>query len=103
VPGEPIAYPANVGSVDPAPLIAAGLKPSRTLEDLSAAGISVLANPPARPGTLGALIDLVTPDYPTEYRVGLENFFVITRYNRSSFYAAAVTDLAQALRQAMTR
>ena len=48
-----------------------------------------------------SLIDLVTPDYPTEYRVGLENFYVLTRYNRSSFYASAVMDLAQSLRFAM--
>ena len=44
-----------------------------------------------------ALIDLVTPDAPTEYRLGYQNFYVITRYNRSSFYAAAVMDLAEAL------
>ena len=45
-----------------------------------------------------ALIDLVTPDAATEYRLGYRNFYVITRYNRSSFYAAAVMDLAAALR-----
>ena len=33
-----------------------------------------------------------------EYRVGLRNFYVITRYNRSAFYATAVNDLAHALR-----
>jgi membrane-bound lytic murein transglycosylase B len=45
-----------------------------------------------------ALIDLITPEAPTEYRLGYRNFYVITRYNRSSFYAAAVMDLAAALR-----
>lgn len=44
-----------------------------------------------------ALINLVTPSAATEYRLGYRNFWVITRYNRSSFYAAAVTDLALAL------
>jgi membrane-bound lytic murein transglycosylase B len=47
-----------------------------------------------------ALIDLITPDTPTEYRLGYQNFYVITRYNRSSFYAAAVMDLAKALKDA---
>jgi membrane-bound lytic murein transglycosylase B len=44
------------------------------------------------------LIDFVTPDAVTQYRLGYRNFYVITRYNRSSFYAAAVMDLATALR-----
>jgi membrane-bound lytic murein transglycosylase B len=45
------------------------------------------------------VIDLTTPDAATEYRLGYANFYVITRYNRSSFYAAAVMDLAAALRE----
>lgn len=35
------------------------------------------------------------------WRVGFQNFWVITRYNRSPRYAMAVHDLAQALRQHM--
>ncbi len=98
VPGEPIVYPAEIGSADPEPLIAEGLKPAHTLAEFGALGIAVRAEPAPKPGALGALIDLVTPDKPTEYRVGLDNFYVITRYNRSSFYAAAVNDLAQTIR-----
>jgi len=52
----------------------------------------------AFPDRPAALIDLVTPGAATEYRLGYGNFYVITRYNRSSFYAAAVMDLAAALR-----
>lgn len=103
VPGEPIAYPADIGSVDPVPLLATGLKPSLTLAEFAALGLSVRADTLPKTGTLGALIDLVTPDNPTEYRIGLENFYVITRYNRSSFYAAAVSDLAESLRAARGR
>jgi hypothetical protein len=33
----------------------------------------------------------------TEYRVGFTNFYAITRYNRSQMYAAAVSDLADAI------
>jgi membrane-bound lytic murein transglycosylase B len=43
------------------------------------------------------LIDLESPGAPTEYRAGTANFFAITQYNRSFFYAAAVADLARAL------
>jgi len=103
VSGEPIVFAAEIGTSEPGPLIAEGVKPARTLEQLAASGITVRASPPPDPGMLGALIDLVTPDKPTEYRVGLQNFYVITRYNRSSFYAAAVYDLAQALRIAAGR
>lgn len=52
------------------------------------------------PSAPAALIDLVTPGQATEYYLGLQNFYVITRYNRSSFYAMAVHELAQALRRA---
>ena len=45
-----------------------------------------------------ALIDLVDPVQPTEYWVGYDNFYVITRYNRSTFYAMSVFQLAEALR-----
>ena len=103
VSGEPIAYRAEIGSADAASLVAAGLKPSRSLTELAAAGIAFRAEPAPKPGALGALIDLVTPDKPSEYRIGLDNFYVITRYNQSSFYAAAVTDLAATLRLAMGR
>ncbi len=103
VPGEPIAYRAEIGSADAASLVAAGLKPSRNLTELAAAGIAFRAEPAARPGALGALIELVTPDKPSEYRIGLDNFYAITRYNQSSFYAAAVADLAESLRAARGR
>ena len=33
------------------------------------------------------------------YRVGFQNFYVITRYNSSPLYAMSVHDLAQAVRQ----
>ncbi len=49
------------------------------------------------------IVDLPSPDHPTEYRLGLDNFYVITRYNRSFFYAAAVVDLGRAVRLAAKR
>ena len=49
------------------------------------------------------IVDLASPDRPTEYRIGLDNFYVITRYNRSFFYAASVADLGRAVRLAAKR
>ena len=34
-----------------------------------------------------------------DYRIGFQNFYVLTRYNSSPLYAMAVHDLAEALRQ----
>ncbi len=49
------------------------------------------------------VVDLPSPGHPTEYRIGLDNFYVITRYNRSFFYAAAVVDLGRAVKLAAKR
>jgi len=46
------------------------------------------------------LVDLPSPGRPTEYRIGFQNFYTITRYNHSFFYAMAVTELGRAVRAA---
>jgi membrane-bound lytic murein transglycosylase B len=89
----PIAVPAEVVG-DPAPLLAAGIRPQRLPAEM--AGVRADGAPPQP----AALIDLVTPDAPTEYWLGYNNFYVLTRYNRSSFYAMAVLQLAEALKTA---
>ncbi len=50
-----------------------------------------------------ALIKLVQGDKPATYVVGGQNFFVVTRYNRSSFYATAVLELAEAIEAKMKK
>lgn len=92
--GAPIAVKADVEG-NPARLIEAGIKPVSPLRELAALGVSTTGDAD-RPA---ALIDLATPDKATEYWVGFENFYVITRYNRSSFYAMSVFQLAEALRE----
>lgn len=52
-------------------------------------------------GTKVVIVDLPTPGRPTEYQIGLNNFYVITRYNRSFFYAMSVVDLGRAVKLAV--
>ncbi len=79
------------------------VRPRHALEELAKAGITPRSGTGAReipPETLAVLVELRNPGQPSEFRLGFHNFFVVTRYNRSAFYATAVHDLAQALRAA---
>jgi len=62
---------------------------------MSAYGVISAVDAPQLPC---ALIDLVTPNEATEYWLGYRNFYVITRYNRSSFYAMTVFALSRELK-----
>jgi membrane-bound lytic murein transglycosylase B len=94
--GGPIARPAKVSYCNTPALLAEGIRPARLPAEMDEFGVDA-ADAPAQPA---ALIDLATPGSETEYRLGYHNFYVLTRYNRSAFYAAAVADLAAALRSA---
>lgn len=48
-----------------------------------------------------ALVQLHNGNDAPTYVLGTDNFFVITRYNRSSYYALAVIELGEAVEQAM--
>jgi membrane-bound lytic murein transglycosylase B len=75
-----------------------GVEAKFTLAELQQAGVQPTG--PLAPDARAALIELETPGAASEYRLGLQNFYVLTRYNRSTFYAAAVSDLADALAKA---
>jgi membrane-bound lytic murein transglycosylase B len=98
--GQPVFSPRGLPT-NPAPLVDGGLAPTLDWATLQQAG-AVL--PPEAAGPWANLklgiIDLIDGDTGSvEYRLALPNFFVITQYNRSYFYAASVADLAQALEQ----
>lgn len=89
--GTPVAVVAGLGDAPPQEWLDAGVKPS-----LDAATLGKEA--PAELGdTRVALLALRSPEAADEYWWGFENFYVLTRYNRSTSYAMAVTLLAETL------
>ena len=96
-PGQPVAVPARLPGAPDQSLLDAGIRPSLRVGDLLERGIVATA----APESTVTLVDLVSPGQATEYWLGFENFYVITRYNRSSFYAMSVFQLAEEIRRAM--
>lgn len=72
-------------------------EPRYSLTEIRQAGVEFDSPQPA--GATATLVELANLDRPSAYVVGLRNFYVITRYNRSALYAAAVNDLARELRK----
>lgn len=96
-PGAPVAERALLGpETDAATLVAAGIEPSLEPALLAANGVSTSDGRAA--AQTATLVDLETPGAETEYWLGYRNFYAITRYNRSSFYAMSVFELAETLR-----
>lgn len=99
--GVPVFAPVILPA-DAAKLVDGGLKPTTDWPQLKAAGATLSPNQSAvnqswMRGGLG-VIDLVEEAQgKSELRTATPNFFAITMYNRSYFYAAAITDLAAAL------
>lgn len=91
--GMPVLLPVQV-SGDGWRSMAGGFEPKVPVTKWLEAGVQ-LDKPPGGIGDLPAvLVELDASDV----RLGFRNYYVITRYNRSAMYAAAVSDLAQALR-----
>ena len=89
--GQPAFVPA-VADPGAAPFVPEDFVAKYSLADLAARGYRPLdANAPNLPATLLTLEGANGP----EYWIGYQNFYVITRYNRSPMYAMAVFQLAQ--------
>jgi membrane-bound lytic murein transglycosylase B len=72
------------------------LELNETLDSLNLKGVRTDSVHPADSRVV--LVSAEEQDGPA-YRVGFQNFYVISRYNRSARYAMAVYDLAQAIAQ----
>ncbi|WP_341675396.1 lytic murein transglycosylase B [Niveibacterium sp. SC-1] len=97
--GQPVAVPAKIGDLQKAnAAIETGIEPRYRAAEL--AQLSVQADSPQSTDLPAALIRLESQEVPDEFWLGYANFYAITRYNRSSFYAMSVYQLAEAVTQA---
>jgi membrane-bound lytic murein transglycosylase B len=93
----PAAFPAEVSPTKAwEPLLGGGLVAHYKPEELAAVGVTTQVALPQ--GRLYGLVDLQNGAEPTEYWVANDNFFAITMYNRSYFYAMSVIELGRAIR-----
>lgn len=95
-PGGPVYHEAEGPATRPeAVTFNAARPPSATVGELAAAGIESEAGLAADTEVMP--LALTMADGSTRYRLGRDNFYVITRYNHSYLYAMAVTELAEAI------
>ncbi len=97
--GEGIIVPAEVDPGNAQPLLGIGILPQLRVTELKRLGVTPAA--PVDDGAEAALFVVESEAGPL-YWLGLNNFYVITRYNRSINYALAVHELARELRAQVT-
>src|SRR5450631_2727586 len=94
--GEPVLSEAAVNEDKTAELDGRKLALSDTVESLKEKGVNFDSSlPPEAP----ALLIAADESDGVHWRVGYNNFYVITRYNHSALYAMAVYELAVAVKQ----
>ena len=94
-PGEQIALPADVSESLDESVLNVQLRPKHSLGELAEAGIAPAADLPSDAMATAMMLE---GEQGPEYWVGLDNFYVITRYNHSKLYAMAVFQLAQEIK-----
>ena len=97
VPGEPPAGPVRLAPGSEADLVS-GLERVHDVAEVQGKGVVFSGRDP--PAGLISIFELPTPGQPSKFVAGFTNFEVVTRYNRSTFYASAVLELADAIQKA---
>lgn len=95
--GAPVIADADSGEAELAPLIAGGIKPHVSIGELRKRGLAIEGK--VKEDALAAVF-FVQEERGPRLVLGLNNFYVITRYNRSTNYAMAVHELAREIKAA---
>jgi membrane-bound lytic murein transglycosylase B len=94
----PVTFDAQKLDMDS--LMAPDILPTFSVASFQAKGVVLTGDALNHTGKL-ALIELQMGDAPPVYVAGTDNFYTITRYNWSSYYAMAVIELGQAVKTAI--
>ncbi len=96
--GEPVVVTATLEGDDLTPFDTSKVELNETVGSLRAKKVRFETS---LPDDAPAMFVVSQGKDGPQYRVGFNNFFVITRYNRSTMYAMAVHDLGQAIQNFM--
>jgi membrane-bound lytic murein transglycosylase B len=96
--GQPTHYPVTFDAekLDKDALLAPDILPTFSVASFTAKGAVLEGAALQHPGQL-ALVELENGPAPRSYVAGTENFYVVTRYNWSSYYALAVIELGETI------
>jgi hypothetical protein len=100
--GMPTHYPVSFdpARLDKEALLAPDILPTFSVASFTAKGAVLEGAALQHQGPL-ALVELQNGEAQPQYVAGTENFYVITRYNWSSYYAMAVIELGQEVKRAV--